>query len=66
MRVETTLSMAYGPDFTPKTTQRPQVWSEKVGLGQRGEGEEVRGTAAPLPSSMRLLPGIHFPAIYTM
>jgi len=39
---------------------------EKVGLGQGGEGEEVRGTPAPLPSPMRLLPGIHFPAIYAM
>ena len=58
--------MAYESAFIPKTTQRPQVWSEKVGLGQGGESAEVRGTAAPLPSSMRLLPGIHFPAIHAM
>ena len=34
MRVETTLSMAYGPDFTPKTMQTSGV----VGEGRAGAG----------------------------
>lgn len=51
MRVETTLPMAHWPVSTPKTAQRPQVWSGegRAGAGRGGEGGQGRGSTSAQP-----------------